>query len=122
MVPELALEFDTVHNLFMAYFRETTYLTDIIEESHNNPVIIFKYSNDCNSSSVLKKELESKGIKSPIYLVTVQIHKALSQKIEEAFKIKHESPQIIILDKNKVTYTAHHENIKINDIIRIHEK
>lgn len=98
-------------------FLETTHLSQIIEESDKHPVIIFKYSNECASSTDLKKKMEfemsKQKIKSPVYLVTVQIQKVLSGKIEEAFGIKHESPQIIILNKNKVTYTASHLKINI---------
>ncbi len=97
-------------------FIVTTHISEIIEESNKQPVIIFKYSSECGSSSRLKTELEeemkAKKINYPIYLVTVQIQKVLSQKISDMFQIKHESPQVIVLNKGSVTYTAHHMDIK----------
>ena len=105
----------------MSNFNETTHLSEIIEQSNIEPVIIFKYSNDCNSSARLKnkfeKLFEEKTLVYKIYIVTVQIQKVLSHKIEEVFGIKHESPQIIVLNKGKVAYTAHHNNIKIENIL-----
>ncbi|MEQ1499951.1 MAG: bacillithiol system redox-active protein YtxJ [Parcubacteria group bacterium] len=102
-------------------FRTTTHLSEILEESNKEPVIVFKYSNDCHTSETLKKELEekikNKNIIHPVYLVTVQIQKALSRSIEEMFQIKHESPQILIINKFKVTYTAHHKEISCDDFI-----
>ncbi len=98
-------------------FLVTTHLSEILESSEKDPVIIFKYSNQCGSSERLKKELEEKiktgKIKYSIYLVTVQIEKNLSGKIEGWFQIKHESPQILILNKGKLTYSADHGDIAL---------
>ena len=102
-------------------FQTSHSLSEIVEESWLKPVIIFKYSSDCNSSALLrtrlKKALEENIISVPIYLITVQKQKALSENISKHFDIRHESPQIIILNKGHVTYTAHHGNIKIEDFV-----
>ena len=93
----------------------TTHLSEILENSEKQPVVIFKYSNQCDSSARLKKyfekKIKNKEIKYPIYLVTVQIERNLSSKIEDWFKIKHESPQIIIINNGKVTHTSDHIDI-----------
>ena len=102
----------------MSYFHKSTSLSEIVEKSHREPVIIFKYSNDCGSSTTLSTELEQalseKVITYPIYRVTVQTQPVLSKNIAEHWGVTHQSPQIIILSKGTVTYTAHHHNIKIN--------
>jgi bacillithiol system protein YtxJ len=102
-------------------FKSTTHLSEIIENSDEGPVIIFKYSSECGSSSRLMKELEGfftkKALNFPVYVVVVQDHKALSLKIEKLFEIKHESPQIIILNKGKVTYAESHDKILIKNFI-----
>jgi bacillithiol system protein YtxJ len=87
-----------------------------MDASQREPVIIFKYSSECGTSSELKIKLEKEGnLKFPIYVVVVQDHPVLSKKIAEMFDITHESPQIIILNKGKVTYTAHHRDIDIQN-------
>jgi bacillithiol system protein YtxJ len=100
-------------------FKSTTHLSEIVENSYLEPIIIFKYSTECGSSERLlnKFELafEAKDIKSPVYVVVVQDHKVLSKKIEELLEIKHESPQVIILNKGKVTYSSNHDQISIPD-------
>lgn len=105
----------------MSDFRTTTHLSEILEESNKQPVVLFKYSSECGSSTFLYEKLEKKildkTIIAPIYLVTVQKMPALSEKISEMFDIKHESPQIIILNKGKVTYTAHHDNINLDHFV-----
>ena len=105
----------------MHYFLETTHLSEIMEASDKEPVIIFKYSSECGSSdrllTKLEKSIKEKSLKAPVYKVTVQIHKALSAKIAEMFEVKHQSPQILILNKGKLTYTAHHNSIKIEEFV-----
>ena len=105
----------------MTRFLETTHLSQILEKSNKQAVMIFKYSNECGSSDrlkeSLKKKIEAKTLNLPIYLVIVQIHKALSEKIAQIFNTKHESPQILIINKGKVVYTAHHGKIKIENFV-----
>lgn len=101
----------------MSKFRVTSHLTEILEHSEKEPVIIFKYSKTCSSSDVLKSEFEKKDLKHPVYIVTVQDMPNLSKKIEELFEIKHESPQVIAVNNGKVTYSMHHNNIKIEDFL-----
>lgn len=102
----------------MSQFLVPESLSEIVEESSAHPVIIFKYSNECGTSDMLKDELEKMNgkISAPIFLVTVQKQPALSEKIERLFEVKHESPQIFVLDKGKVIYTAHHGNIDIKKL------
>ena len=102
-------------------FKTTTHLSKILEDSETRSVIIFKYSSVCGSSERLAMELKEKmakdKIKAHIYQVTVQTEPILSRKISEWFKIKHETPQIIILNKGRVTYTAHHGNIDLEKFV-----
>ncbi len=102
-------------------FLETTHLTEIIEKSDHGPVIIFKYSNDCNSSARLyeefHKEMKEKRLNTPMYVVTVQTQPVLSQNIEEWFDVKHETPQILILNKGKLTYSTHHNSIDFKKFV-----
>jgi bacillithiol system protein YtxJ len=103
------------------YFKETTHLSDILETSEKTPVIIFKHSSMCGRSSRVETALEDSimknQIQAPIFKITVQTHPAISRKIEEWFDIKHESPQIIIVHRGKVTYTAHHDYIYIPEFV-----
>lgn len=105
----------------MGIFKKTTHLSEIIEQSEKTRVIIFKYSDDCNSSSRLAMQIENfiaeRKLQVNIYMVTVQTEPVLSKKIEEWFEIEHETPQIIAVDKGKVIYTAHHNDIKLENFI-----
>ena len=101
-------------------FFVTTHLSEIIEASHATPVIIFKHSETCWSSRKLRDELaqrlENGSIKAPTYIVTVQEKPELSRKIREWFDVKHETPQILIIDGGKVIYEVHHDGIDLNKL------
>lgn len=105
----------------MRIFKKTTHLSEILESSQSNRVIIFKYSDDCGTSSKLADEIENiikqKEISPIIYMVTVQTEPVLSRKIEEWFNIKHETPQIIQIERGEVIYTDHHKNIDLNKFL-----
>ena len=98
-----------------------SHLSEILEKSEEGPVIIFKYSTECGSSSRLyldlQKKIKEKVITNPVYIVTVQNQDALSKNIAEFFEVQHESPQILIINKKKLIYTAHHDAIKTEDFI-----
>lgn len=99
-------------------FKTTSHLSEILEESGKHPVVIFKYSNSCYTSEVLKRKIEEAELKYPLYLLTVQNMPVLSKNIESVFAIKHESPQIIIMEKGKVTYHESHNKIDIKKIVK----
>ncbi len=104
----------------MKHFKETSHLSEILEESYLRSVIIFIFSSQCGTSSRLELEIKQKidegSIRNPVYKVTVQTQPALSEKIELWFKVKHESPQIFLLDKGKVLYTDHHSDIDLRKL------
>ena len=103
--------------------KETSHFSEILENSESNPVIIFKHSNNCGASSdtseMINKGLEQEKIKYPVYIVTVQNMPVLSKKIEDYFNIKHETPQVILLNKGRIEYVANHRDIKIENIISL---
>ena len=105
----------------MDHFCKANSLSEIIEASQKNPVIIFKYSSMCNSSkrlsTTLEKKIIDKKLSVPVYIVVVQKQPVLSKNIAEMFDVKHQSPQILILNKGKSIYTAHHNSIKIENFI-----
>ena len=111
----------------MSLFRKTTHLSEILEESEKQPVTIFKYSNDCGSSARLAEKLKKEMLNTEcltfgkpepiIYQITVQREPVLSEKIAEWFQIRHETPQIIVVEKGKAIYTASHSQIKVQDFL-----
>lgn len=77
--------------------------------SQQQPVIIFKHSTTCPISAGAYREMEK--FDGEVTLVEVQSARALSQEIEKKTGIRHESPQVIILDNGKVVWNASHWKI-----------
>jgi bacillithiol system protein YtxJ len=87
----------------------------------SNPLLIFKHSYRCSISSMALQRMERihKEINenAKFVLVDVMEQRGLSLKIAEYFKIKHESPQIIFYNKNKVEFTDSHMNINSSKVL-----
>ncbi len=97
-------------------------LDEILLESNDYPIAIFKHSTRCSiSSSALSrlerqwKNAESKQIKP--YFLDLLEHRDISNEIQFKFNVVHESPQIILINKGKVIYHASHSSILFEDVI-----
>lgn len=89
-----------------------------ISLNKNNEKIIFKFSSICPVSFFVEKKIASwindldENQQINIAKVDVVNSKSLSELIEEQTNVKHESPQVIWLDKNNdVKWNASHYSI-----------
>ena len=91
-------------------------LGDLVEQSNERPVLIFKHSNACPISSRAHAEVRRlvDGESDPGFgfaMVVVQAARPLSNAIEQRFGIRHETPQAIVLRNGKAVWSASHWNI-----------
>lgn len=92
--------------------QEETQLDNILEESKQAPVLIFKHSTSCPISSTAKDRLErqwssnSDSVK-PYYLDLIAFRN-ISNKIAEVFNVRHESPQVLLIRDGECVYNASH--------------
>jgi bacillithiol system protein YtxJ len=77
------------------------------------PYIILKHSRDCGQSRDVLEACERLYTHLPVYVVTVQDHPALSEKITHYFGIPHETPQLLLIERDVVRYHASHRDISI---------
>lgn len=94
-------------------------LNEIINESTQQPVIVFKHSTRCIvSRSVLKqfeKEYNLEGKMIPYFLDLLN-HRDVSNAIAERFGVTHQSPQLILIVNGKAIYNASHDAISVDSI------
>lgn len=93
-------------------------LDEVIERSAQKPVLIFKHSATCPLSARMQQEitpLSTSGI-LPIYKLVVQESRSVSNKIEQMFGIRHESPQVILLYDHSPIFDASHGRISAEAI------
>lgn len=84
----------------------------LLEQSKEQPFLLFKLSMTCFSSLSAKKELQTLKTELPIYVVIVQMDRQVSNAIEKDLGVKHESPQLLILQDGKGIWQATHYHIK----------
>ena len=98
-------------------------LDEIMQVSHNQPVMIMKHSTTCSISNTALarlerswKDEEAKDLK-PYYLDLLKL-RPISNKIAQVFDVEHESPQILIIKNGKSVYDASHFDIRFDEIVK----
>lgn len=110
------------HKSFWKKIESEEDLTKAIENSHHHKIAIFKHSTSCFiSRTVLKnfeKEVENSDQKAELYYLDLLAHRPLSNKIADNFDIRHESPQLIVVENGKAINSASHQDISLSQIIK----
>lgn len=95
-------------------------LDEIIEESKNKPVAIFKHSTRCGISRMVLKQFEKNYDLSDeqlkLYFLDLLQNRDISNEIAARFKVHHESPQMIVLKDGEVIHHDSHQGIDANHL------
>jgi bacillithiol system protein YtxJ len=89
-------------------------LNEIIEESTEKPVVIFKHSTRCYISKSALKQFENEfNLQEKVipYFLDLLEHRNISNEITTRFGVEHQSPQLILIKDGKAVYDASHESI-----------
>lgn len=89
-------------------------LDRFISETSESPAIVFKHSNTCGISARVYREMSQ--VKQPVGIVIVQQARDVSDEIERRFGIQHETPQALIIQGDKVLWSASHYAVKAQAI------
>lgn len=96
-------------------------LAKAIEDSFQNKIAIFKHSTSCFiSRTVLKnfeKEVENSDQPVNVYYLDLLAYRPVSNKIATDFEIRHESPQLIVIENGKPVNNASHQDISLSQIV-----
>ena len=83
--------------------------------SSERTILIFKHSITCGSSEVAREEIEdlSAAIDQEewpidLFVVRVQAARAVSNAIEARLRVRHETPQVLLISNGQVLWTASH--------------
>lgn len=77
----------------------------------DQPLLLFKHSRTCPISHAAHAQLEAfrrAHPAAPVRVVVVQDERPLSQAIEAATGVRHESPQALVVHQGRVTWHASH--------------
>jgi len=91
-----------------------------VEQSNEQPVILFKHSTRCGISSAAKFRLESawdfSADEAQLYYLDLLAYRPISNAITERFGVFHQSPQVIVISKGKAVYDSSHHSINVADL------
>jgi bacillithiol system protein YtxJ len=88
-------------------------LAEALEASHQEPVLLYKHSSTCPISARAQSQVQQLDDDDPpVYQVTVQTDRPLSQQIAQDFGIRHESPQAILVYRGSAVWDASHGEIR----------
>jgi bacillithiol system protein YtxJ len=83
--------------------------------STERPILIFKHSITCGSSEVAREEveevseeIENEGWPVDLFVVRVQAARVVSNEIEARLRVRHESPQVLLISHGQVVWRASH--------------
>ncbi|QAA83101.1 bacillithiol system redox-active protein YtxJ [Aequorivita sp. H23M31] len=95
-------------------------LEKLVEESKLKPVAIFKHSTRCGvSRGVLKtfeKEYDLDDNQMELYFLDLLSNRDISNEIASRFKVRHESPQMIVIKNGEVVFHDSHHSIDASEL------
>jgi len=84
----------------------------LLEASRQRPIAIFKHSGACGTSAQAYDELEAllqdSAPDEDVYLVDVLANRHLSQAISARLRVRHESPQVLVIRNAEVHWHGSH--------------
>lgn len=93
-------------------------LEEIVQLSETKPTLIFKHSTRCSISSTALSRLERAwgAEESPAYYLDLIAYRPISGTIAEKFGVEHQSPQVLVINQGKCSYSATHWDIAMDEI------
>jgi bacillithiol system protein YtxJ len=87
-------------------------LEQVLAQSDEQPVLLFKHSYSCGVSAEALDELiahlNERVHDLPVAMVTVQTHRDISNAVAARLGIRHETPQALLIRDRRVVWSASH--------------
>ena len=91
-------------------------LENLLTDSRQRPVIVFKHSNACSISFRAYREMEK--VDGQVNILEVQSAREISRELATLTGIRHETPQVIVLRDGKAVWNASHFEVTAADVAR----
>ena len=96
-------------------------LKQIIHESAEAAILIFKHSTRCNISRATLDRLERNWKDAEVpnvktYFLDLLSYRNISNAIADQFQVEHQSPQVLIIRHGKSVYDNSHYGIDFSEI------
>lgn len=102
----------------------TSELERLLNEQDDQARVFFKHSTRCSISSMALNGFESAwtGNTEALYFIDLLNFRAVSDALAEQTRVRHESPQVIVVRNGEVIYQASHSGIDPRRIKTLVEK
>ena len=92
----------------------------IKDKSYKVPQVIFKHSNRCFTSKIVKSRFEDEWDYAPseceAHFLDIFSYRDISNYIAEHFHVHHESPQLLMISNGEVIYDDSHQDIRVETL------
>lgn len=89
----------------------TADLDAAVDRSRTAPVILFKHSQTCGISQMVRAGLVEGELPAPVLEVVVQRDRPLSDAMASRFGVRHESPQVFVVANGAVAWHSSHAGV-----------
>jgi len=90
---------------------------DLAELKNQDLIVLFKHSPTCGVSWAAESQVKkfmAGNPDVPVYTISVRQDRELSRQIADATKIRHESPQVIVMRKGVAVADASHQDVTVD--------
>ncbi|HKG77825.1 MAG TPA: bacillithiol system redox-active protein YtxJ [Pyrinomonadaceae bacterium] len=95
---------------------DRTTLDNLLTDSKQKPVIVFKHSNACSISARAYREMEK--FEGQVNILEVQSAREVSRELANLTGIRHETPQVIVFRDGKAVWNASHFDVTAGDVAK----
>ena len=99
-------------------------LEGLVKASQSKLQLIFKHSTRCGISRMVMRQFEKdypfSEAAADLHYLDVLKHREVSNLVANTFEVRHESPQLIIIERGAVKVSASHggvNNLNISDLV-----
>src|SRR5262245_37063807 len=93
-----------------------------LARSSETPVLLFKHSTTCGLSAMAAQEvadlLSGAAVDADVFVVDVRGRRNVSNAIAERLKVRHESPQVLLVQNGIVRWHRSHASVTAEAIAR----
>jgi bacillithiol system protein YtxJ len=102
-------------------------LQDIVKDSYEKNILIFKHSTRCIISKTVLRNFEDDATqdaneKIDFYFLDLIAHRGVSNENASRFHVEHQSPQILYISKGVCVFNTSHDDINFKNLERLEIK
>ncbi len=96
-------------------------LERVLALSDAGPVLLYKHSLTCGSSAYAFEEVSALAQRStlPVAIALVQTARAVSDEVARRFGVRHESPQVLLVQGGRVLWHTSHAGVTADRILQV---